>query len=415
MTTRAAWWFDRAVLAAVALVPLGGVIVAVDLAWSRGYVGGVNIALFFAFWAATMFGIEAGYHRYFSHRAFRAGRGFEAALVILGSMAFQGPAVWWAAVHRRHHRFADDHGDPHSPHLAGTGVRAMVAGLWDAHAGWNVREFETMRDKTSWKHLVPDLLANRWLRTVNRGYFVWLVLGLVVPAALGGVITSSWLGALDGLLWGGLVRMFAVTQGIYLVNSIGHAFGSRPFALHARDRATNNSFVALVTLGAGFHHNHHIFPASATNRIAPWQVDVVGAVLTVLEWAGVVRDLHRPPVDALTGWTRQATVRLRGDGGVVDASVAGLSARGMFVESRRAARLLPLGARVQLDRFRVSGPGAPTIPDAEAVVERSTWQGIGVRFVAPSPELCAAVERVRHREPATEPASSVLVDEGSRA
>ena len=382
MPARSATRADDVLIVGLALGPLVGLVAAIAIAWRDGAVGAVDLALFFGFWAATMASIELGYHRYFAHRAFRSGRAFEAFVVVFGSMSFQGPAIWWAATHRQHHKHSDRPEDPHSPHLAGGGLGGMLRGLWDAHMGWNFRAYQTIRDRASWKHLVPDLLANPWLRAVNRGYFLWMALGLALPALIGGVVTASWHGALTGFLWGGLVRLFAVNHATYAVNSLCHGFGTRPYGLHARDRATNIGVLAPLTMGGSWHHNHHVFPGSATTRIEPWQIDPGGAVLRVLAWLGVVWDLNRP--DARDpAWRRQLRARVAGLG---EARVSGVTERSAFVELARRAARCSVGSRLVLRDFALRGEGPLAIGDVEATVDRVTWHGVLVSF-APSDAL----------------------------
>jgi stearoyl-CoA desaturase (delta-9 desaturase) len=379
---------DDVLILGLALGPLVGLVAAIAIAIEHGAIGGVNLALFFGFWFATLVGIELGYHRYFSHRAFRTGRVVEALLVIFGSMSFQGPAIWWAATHRLHHKHADRPNDPHSPHLAGGGLRGLVRGLYDAHMGWNFRAYQTIRDKAPWKHLVPDLLDNRWLRQVNRGYFAWMAVGLVLPAAIGGLATGSWHGVLTGFLWGGLVRLFAVNHAVYAVNSLCHGFGSRPFALHSRDRSTNNLPLVLVTLGASLHHNHHVFPGSASNWIAPWHVDPGGAVLRAMSWLGLVWDLGTPDAGD-PAWRRRMRVRV----GDRVANVSGLTEKGAFVELGLRAAEIRVGTTVKLRDFELVGAAPLAIRETEAVVDRVTWHGIAVTFAAPTPQI---VESLRN-------------------
>ncbi len=286
---------DRGFVLAVLTVPTLGVALALWLASRGAPIGEANLVIALVLWAGTLFGIEGGYHRYFSHHAFRTGPVFEVTLAVLGSLAFQGPVLWWAATHRRHHAHADKPGDPHSPHLAGKGPRAMLRGLFYAHAGWLLTEVDDISRGHTWKGLVPDLRANRRIKWVHRYYMVFLVLGLALPAVLGGLATGTLHGAWMGFLWGGLVRVFAVNHAIWAVNSVCHVFGARPFAHRARDLATNNVWLALPTLGASFHHNHHVFPAAATTQLRWWQIDLTGWVLRLLAVIGVVSGVRSPP------------------------------------------------------------------------------------------------------------------------
>jgi stearoyl-CoA desaturase (delta-9 desaturase) len=160
-----------------------------------------------------------------------------------------------------------------------------LRGLWHGHAGWL---FRVRRE--NWSKHVPDLLANRAVMTVNRWYFAWVLLGLAVPTALGGLLTWSVGGAVGGLLWGGLARIFLLDQVTWGVNSIGHTLGSR--AYRTRDNSRNVAPLAPVSVGGSWHNNHHARPSLATTRHRFWQIDVTGAVIRVLDLFGLVFDVR---------------------------------------------------------------------------------------------------------------------------
>ena len=213
-------------------VPLIGMGIATVTLWGHG-VGALELAMMAVMYCLTVAGIGVGYHRLYSHRAFEAHRSVRAVLAVLGSMAGQGPILFWVALHRRHHKHSDRPGDPHSPHLEGSGLRGWVKGLWHSHVGWML-----VPQARNWWRNVPDLLRDPLLTRINRTYFLWLGLGLLIPTVVEGVWTHSWAGALRGLLWGGLVRLFLVHHITWSINSICHLFGRRPFP--SRDLSTNN-------------------------------------------------------------------------------------------------------------------------------------------------------------------------------
>ncbi len=274
----------RLIIHLVVWLPTAGVVGAVALAWSRG-VDAFALVLLAAMYILTVMGVELGLHRLVSHRAFKAHPVVEAILVILGSMAAQGGALYWASTHRRHHAFSDRPGDPHSPHLHGAGRRGRLAGMAHAHMGWLFAPVEA-----DWLRFVPDLVKDSRLFTLHRLYFVWLLLGLSGPALLGLLITGSWWGALEGFLWGGLGRIFLVHHAVWGVNSLCHIFGSRPFA--TREQSRNLFWLALPSLGGAWHNNHHAFPRTADNRLRWWQFDFCGLVVRLLERAGLARDVQ---------------------------------------------------------------------------------------------------------------------------
>src|SRR5688572_16078907 len=192
-----------ALIALWALVagPFLALLVSVPVAWGWG-LSWVDFGIAMAAYLVTGFGITVGFHRHLTHGSFKASRWLRVALAVAGSLAIQGPPIQWVADHRRHHAFADREGDPHSPWRSGQRVRGVAKRLVYAHTGWLFA-----RDLTNPPRFAPDLLADRDLRRIDRA-FLWLVaLSLLTPAAVGGVLTWSWQGALTGLFWGGLVRV----------------------------------------------------------------------------------------------------------------------------------------------------------------------------------------------------------------
>lgn len=259
-------------------VPALGFIAAVWLAITDGFTL-LDISLLAGMYLLTALGVEAGLHRYFSHHAFVGRAPVTAFFGVFGSMAAQGPIVFWSATHRMHHAFTDGDGDPHSPRPIGAGRLARAKGLWHGHVGWL---FSVQR--ANWSAYVPDLLQSRLVMALNHRYFTWVTLGLALPtgigAALGGVR-----GAVGGLLWGGLARIFLLDQVTWGVNSIGHTVGSRPHL--TRDNSRNVAPLAPLSLGGAWHNNHHAQPALAETRFARWQVDVAGRFIRLLDWAGL--------------------------------------------------------------------------------------------------------------------------------
>jgi stearoyl-CoA desaturase (Delta-9 desaturase) len=283
-TSPAAIRLQRRLAFLVVVVPAAGTVVAAALAWTGG-VRAAPLAVAGVMFVATALGVEVGLHRLFSHQSFQTSPAARVVMAVLGSMAAQGPVLFWVAIHRRHHAFADKPGDPHSPNLRGEGAWNKVRGLWHAHAGWL---FEV--ELTDWRRFVPDLLRDRAIFAVNMSYPWWVLLGLALPAAVAGAVTGSARGALEGFLWGGLVRAFAVDQLTWGVNSLCHAFGRRPFP--SRDQSTNNPWLALVSLGGSWHNNHHAFPSAARNGVTSWQLDPAGAFIGLLERVGLAWDVH---------------------------------------------------------------------------------------------------------------------------
>lgn len=265
-------------LTAVILPFLGFAAVVISL-WDRGF-GWFDCSLLLAMYALTALGITVGYHRLFTHRAFETNGVVQFVLAVLGSMAVEGPLLKWVAVHRCHHQHSDKHEDPHSPHEQGDSVVGLLRGLWHAHVGWF---FEP--DPPNLPHYVKDLHHSGLLRTASRLFPLWVALGLLIPAALGGLVMGTWTGALSGLLWGGLARIFLVHQVTWSINSICHIWGSQPF--RTGDQSRNNSLFGVLGFGEGWHNNHHAFPTSARFGLRWWQIDLGYWFIYVLVLLGV--------------------------------------------------------------------------------------------------------------------------------
>jgi len=266
------------------MMPFLALASAVPLAWGWG-LSWIDVALAVSFYFLTLGGTTVGYHRYFTHRAFKARRGLRIGLAIVGSMALQGPVITWVADHRRHHAFTDREGDPHSPWLFGTTPMAIVKGFWHSHFGWMLRH-----EQTNPTRFAPDLLADADIVRVNRQFGLWTAVSLIAPAALGGVISWSWAGALTAFFWAGLVRIGVMHHMVWSVNSICHMFGSRPWT--TRDRSTNFWPLAIATMGESWHNLHHADPTCARHGVGRGQLDISARIIAGLEklgWAYEVR------------------------------------------------------------------------------------------------------------------------------
>ncbi|WKK24831.1 acyl-CoA desaturase [Streptomyces olivoreticuli] len=249
----------------------------------------VDFGLLVGMYLLTSLGVEGGFHRFFSHLSFAARPGVTAFWGIAGSMAAQGPIVFWVATHRQHHAFTDRDGDPHSPRPVEDGRRfGRARGLWHGHVGW----LFTIR-RQNWSKHVPDLLRNRLVMRIDAYYFGWVLLGLALPALLGWALTGGGgRGAAGGLLWGGLARIFLLDHVTWSVNSIGHTLGSRPH--RTRDNSRNVASLAPLSVGGSWHNNHHAQPALAHNRHTFWQIDIAGGFIRLLDLLGLVSDVRYP-------------------------------------------------------------------------------------------------------------------------
>jgi stearoyl-CoA desaturase (Delta-9 desaturase) len=275
---------ERVTNLAGVVVPFVGVLVAIVLLWNRA-VDAVDIALLVGLYVVTGLGITVGFHRLLTHRAFRTFPWIERTFAVLGSLSVQGSVMDWVADHRKHHAHADEEGDPHSPHVGhGSGLQ----GLWHAHTGWLLEN----QGQADWKRYAGELYEDPSMRRIGRRFPLLALLSLAVPTMLGFVLDGFTLGgALRGLVWGGLVRIFLVHHVTWSVNSVCHFFGRRRFEIE--DRSTNVAWLSVPSLGESWHHNHHAFPRSAFHGLRWWEVDLSGLVIALLERLGLAWNVVR--------------------------------------------------------------------------------------------------------------------------
>jgi stearoyl-CoA desaturase (delta-9 desaturase) len=235
----------------------------------------ISLALCAGLYFIRMFGITAGYHRYFSHRAYKTSRIFQFILAWLGCSALQKGPLWWASNHRRHHKHSDQEEDPHSP---------IKHGVWWSHVGWVLSARNNQKDLSNMKDLVryPEL---RFLEAFH--WLPGLVLGVLCH------VIDGW----SGVVWGFIISTVLLYHGTFLVNSACHVFGSRRF--ETKDASRNNALVAIVTLGEGWHNNHHHYMSSANQGFKWWEIDVSFYILWLLRCTLVVWDLRKPPANKL--------------------------------------------------------------------------------------------------------------------
>lgn len=278
---------EKAVNLGAVVVPFLATLLAVVLLWNS-WVSAADLAIAAAMYMLTAIGITIGYHRLLTHRAFQTFKPLEYTFAILGSMAVQGPVIAWVADHRKHHAHTDEEGDPHSPHVSPEGgVKGVFSGLWHAHSGWLM----SSQGRADWKRYARDLYEDQGMRTISRQFPLLVLATLAIPALAGYLVSGTLVGALTGLLWGGLVRIFFVHHVTWSVNSVCHFLGSRRF--DTEDRSTNVFWLALPSLGESWHHNHHAFPRSAVHGLKPWEPDPSGLIITGMEKLGLARNVIR--------------------------------------------------------------------------------------------------------------------------
>ena len=196
----------------------------------------------------------------------------------MGRWRSKGRCIEWVATHRKHHRFSDHPGDPHSPHVDyAPGWRGALSGLTHAHLGWMFRG----KDIANPARYAKDLLADRDLRFISRTFPLWVVLGLAIPFGLGVALTGSIVGGLTALLWGGAVRILLLHHATFSINSLCHYYGRRPFP--TSDRSRNLAWLAPFSLGEAWHNNHHAFPTSARHGLGRRQPDPGAWLIAGLE------------------------------------------------------------------------------------------------------------------------------------
>ena len=244
----------------------------------------VAVAVCLALYIVRMFAITAGFHRLFAHRTYGTGRIFRFLMAFTGTAAYQKGPLWWSAHHRRHHLLADTEEDLHSP---------LTRTLWRSHVGWFLSRDSQV---TEWK-LITNLSKYPDLRFLDRYYSLppamlagsAFLLGAVLQRYAPGLGTSGW----QMLVWGFFISTVLLYHGTFTVNSLAHIFGKRRFA--TEDNSRNNLFVALITLGEGWHNNHHFYPSSERQGFYWWELDVSHYTLRALSWLGIVWDLRTPP------------------------------------------------------------------------------------------------------------------------
>ncbi|WP_437981804.1 acyl-CoA desaturase [Sorangium sp. So ce117] len=232
-------------------------------------------ALAAATYVVRMFAITAVYHRYFSHRSYKTSRGLQFLLALLGTTATQKGPLWWGGTHRVHHKYSDTERDVHSP---------LRRGFWYAHMGWWLgREHEELDLKR-----IPDFAGFPELRWLDRYHVVGPLGMMALLFAVGGY---------DAFLWGYVVSTCALMHGTFTINSLAHVFGSRRYA--TTDTSRNNFWLALITLGEGWHNNHHHYMSSANQGFFWWEIDVSFYVLRAMEKLGLIWELRTAPAHVL--------------------------------------------------------------------------------------------------------------------
>lgn len=280
----------RRVALATLVLPIIGTAVAVGSAFVTG-IGWVEIGILALMFTWATLGLEVGFHRLFAHRAFRTSKLVEIFWWTSALMAGQGRGIYWIATHRRHHKYSDTPNDPHSPlyRLGADGGEQLsgIKGLWHAHQGNTYRDYAT-----NVATFAADMLRVPLYRKLDTQFPFWVVFGLVFPAVLGGLAYGNWVGAWNGFLWGGAVRMFIQHQTFFTNGSLAHRYGEQLF--DTGDNSRNNWYCAIWTFGSALQNTHHAFPSSAYLKQRWYELDIAGIAIRVMELLGIAKDVQKP-------------------------------------------------------------------------------------------------------------------------
>ena len=280
---------EQTALALTIALPFLALVLAIPVAWG-GWLGWHDVVIAAVMYAVSGHGITVGFHRYFTHGSFKANRGLHVALAVAGSLAIEGPVIRWVADHRRHHRFSDKEGDPHSPWRYGESTTGLLKGLAYAHVGWLFDPEHTPKEKYA-----PDLLADRDIRRVSSAFPALVVVSLLIPPVVGGLWSMSWHGALTAFFWASLLRIGLLHHVTWSINSICHATGERPFK--ARDRSGNVWWLAVLSMGESWHNLHHADPTSARHGVLRGQIDSSARLIAIFEKLGWGWDVRWPSAE----------------------------------------------------------------------------------------------------------------------
>jgi stearoyl-CoA desaturase (delta-9 desaturase) len=279
-------WFQQVMLVLFIVVPFAALVVAVPALWGWGLTWR-DAVIAFVMYVVTGHGVTVGFHRYFTHRGFRTNRFVRVFLAVAGSMAIQGSVIQWVSDHRRHHRFSDKAGDPHSPWRYGGSLKALTKGFFYSHVGW-LFDWE----RTSETHYAPELIADRDINAVSRQFPMWVAVSMILPAAVGGLWSWSWTGLFTAFFWGSLVRVALLHHVTFAINSVCHLKGRRPF--RTRDRSQNVWWLSVLSFGESWHNFHHAEPTSARHGVRRFEVDSSALIIWALEKLRLAHDVRWP-------------------------------------------------------------------------------------------------------------------------
>ncbi|MBG0826304.1 fatty acid desaturase [Planomonospora sp. ID67723] len=275
----------------IVAAPIIALIAAVPFAWGWG-LGWSDVAIATVFYLVSGLGVTVGFHRYFTHGSFKAKRPLKLALGIAGSISLEMSVLDWVATHRKHHKFSDKEGDPHSPWRFGPGFWSMAKGLLWAHMGWLFETTRANREKYA-----PDLVKDPDIIKLHKWFPTLAITSLVAPALLGGLLTWSWWGMLTGFFWGTVIRIGLLHHVTWSINSICHVFGEEAF--ESRDKSRNVWWLAIPSFGESWHNLHHSDPTCARHGALKGQIDLSAGLIRIFEKLGWAYDVRWPTPERL--------------------------------------------------------------------------------------------------------------------
>lgn len=281
---------ERVTIGLFIAVPFLAIVAAIPVAWMGGFLSWLDVVLAVVMYAISGHGVTVGFHRHFTHRAFKANSKVRAAMAISGSMAIEGPVIQWVADHRRHHKYSDKDGDPHSPWRYGETIPALLKGMLFAHIGWM---FDV--EQTDKRKFAPDLLKDNSIRRISKLFPLWVAVSMLAPPLIGGLVTMSWHGALTAFFWATLVRIGLLHHVTWSIDSICHAIGERPF--ESRDKSGNVWWLAFLSMGESWHNLHHADPTCARHGVLKGQIDSSARVIWAFEKLGWAWDVRWPSTE----------------------------------------------------------------------------------------------------------------------
>jgi len=280
--------FNRRLTMATIIIPFIITVGTFIGMWITGSVWAtlIDLMIFLIMYNLVGIGVTVGFHRLLTHNSFKTYPIVRYILAFLGTISVQGSVLSWVSNHRKHHKFTDKKGDPHTPHLIeGNDLFSILKGLYHSHVGWLLN----IDEHADWIVYAKDLYDDPGMRFISRYSGPISLIGLLIPSLLGWFLSNSLIGALSALLWGGFIRIFFLHHITWSINSLCHFHGNRDFS--TSDYSTNIYWLSLFSFGESWHNNHHAFPRNAQHGINSRQIDISYMFIVLLERIGLAWDV----------------------------------------------------------------------------------------------------------------------------